>query len=146
MGLDDFMQHDLYVEMQRRMAAAARRDRRTREDNGTFEVSFARGDEETNLPHHSRTESMQWMWKMRNFFKGCIIRRDPTSTDATGKPLLNLKMYRCERLELDLTETEQDAIESTAESLAKEKTNPYAEVSTEHHHCAVSCTSPRDTA
>lgn len=135
LGVPGFDDQDDYVDMKRECSRALRADRETREDNIE---AFVHGQSEGNVAGNLDGVNMKWMRKMRRLFQGYIIRRSEQSRSWDGKPLLDLKQYRLEILELELSEREKTAVDARLAGLGNlETAQADGEVSTVSFSCGL---------
>lgn len=129
LGLRGFDDKLLYNEMRTKMNRANRRDRRDRAASGPMHEAFIHGQDEGNVPSASAKEGMTWMRRMRTYYAGNVIRRDINALDFEDRPLLQLKPYRYEALELQMDEREEAHMNQTVEALQGEGNQSDGEVS-----------------
>jgi hypothetical protein len=108
-------------EMNKELARAKREDRKEIKSTDEAELqdrmgSYMDGTKEYEQPEaHTQFVSASWIEKIREKYKGSVIRRTVNSLDNTGKAISGLDPYREHRCVVQMQDHEYKALEKLAE-------------------------------
>ena len=114
--------------MNKELCRAKREDKKDIKDTDQDELhekmgQYMGGEGENNQSEvHTKAVSALWINKIREKFRGAVIRRTVNSLDYTGKPISGLEPYKEHLSVINMYEHEYEALEALAEKAMDSET------------------------